>query len=136
MPLYHIHNPVRRHTHPVATTFGEFTVQAGVSVDGSCKLATLTGITLDEMQAILGDCDPGDKTCYEFHGTLFQRGGLFRAWSVSVWDWKGSCEHGQWSLWAGGGRYELDAWMAYLRAALVLVHEAQDLAPAGWRETT
>lgn len=124
-PTYHIHAPVRKDKAPILTTFGPLTCQPSSMPANNCQMGTLYGVTLDEMQSILGEsqdenCDPC-KMGYAFFGVIFVRSGNFRAFSVGLWDWKGSSERGAWSVWAGGGMYEVEAWKAYLLGALAVL---------------
>jgi len=135
--MYHIHNPLRKAI-TIESTFGPLTCQPAAPGVSTFKQDCISGITLDEIQAILGEsndgaCDP-TKMSYCFEGAIFIRNGNFRAISVSLWDWKGSSEHGVWSLWAGGSIYEMEIWKAYIRGALVLLHEAQEGARGDWQE--
>lgn len=107
--------------HPVIRgVYGEIRYRPGTPVDGSCKLGCATLGSADDLIAILGEpnaIEDAEKVAYSWAGVLDLDG---KRWAVALWDWKGSSEHGQWSLWSAGGKFELQVWLSYLRNCLDL----------------
>lgn len=120
--------------HTAVSTYGVLTFEPTArDAEGSHKMLGSTLGSASDLIALLGEPnreDDPEKVAYCWGGNLVWDDG--RRVPVMLWDWKGSSEHGQWSLWSGGGIADCRAWDAYLRDAIAQVRDE----PKGWRSTT